>query len=54
VRAPEIGFSDVILPEETLAEIRTALVQIRKHPLLVERWGVGGDGTVDPRRQRRA
>jgi SpoVK/Ycf46/Vps4 family AAA+-type ATPase len=41
VRAPEIGFEQVILPAETLREIRTALVQIRKHPLLVERWGVG-------------
>jgi AAA+ superfamily predicted ATPase len=41
VRAPEIGFEQVILPSETLREIRTALVQIRKHPLLVERWGVG-------------
>jgi hypothetical protein len=41
VRDPEIGFEQVILPAETLREIRTALVQIRKHPLLVERWGVG-------------
>jgi SpoVK/Ycf46/Vps4 family AAA+-type ATPase len=41
VREAQIGFDDVILPTETLAEIRTALVQIRKHPLLVERWGVG-------------
>jgi AAA+ superfamily predicted ATPase len=41
VRTPEIGFEEVILPAETLRDIRTALVQIRKHPLLVERWGVG-------------
>src|SRR5262249_20636263 len=41
VRDPELGFEQVILPAETLREIRTALVQIRKHPLLVERWGVG-------------
>jgi hypothetical protein len=41
LRPPEIGFNEVILPAETMREIRTALVQIRKHPLLVERWGVG-------------
>jgi SpoVK/Ycf46/Vps4 family AAA+-type ATPase len=41
LRAPEIGFDQVILPAETMREIRTALVQIRKHPLLVEKWGVG-------------
>jgi SpoVK/Ycf46/Vps4 family AAA+-type ATPase len=41
LRAPEIGFDQVILPAETMREIQTALVQIRKHPLLVEKWGVG-------------
>jgi AAA+ superfamily predicted ATPase len=41
LRAPEIGFDQVILPAETMREIRVALVQIRKHPLLVEKWGVG-------------
>lgn len=41
LRAPEIGFDQVILPAETMREIHTALVQIRKHPLLVEKWGVG-------------
>ncbi|HLB76239.1 MAG TPA: ATP-binding protein, partial [Candidatus Dormibacteraeota bacterium] len=41
LRAPEIGFDQVILPAETMREIQTALVQIRKHPLLVEQWGVG-------------
>src|SRR5207249_11515564 len=41
LRVPEIGFEQVFLPSETLREIHTALVQIRKHPLLVERWGLG-------------
>jgi AAA+ superfamily predicted ATPase len=41
VRAAEISFEEVILPAETMREIQTALVQIRKHPLLVERWGLG-------------
>jgi AAA+ superfamily predicted ATPase len=40
MRHPEIGFDEVILPAETMREIRTALVQIRKHPLLVDRWGL--------------
>src|SRR3712207_7421939 len=38
---PEIGFEEVILPAETMREIQTALVQIRKHPLLADRWGLG-------------
>jgi AAA+ superfamily predicted ATPase len=40
LREPEIGFDEVILPAETMREIHVALVQIRKHPLLAERWGL--------------
>jgi SpoVK/Ycf46/Vps4 family AAA+-type ATPase len=40
LREAEIGFDEVILPAETLREIHVALVQIRKHPLLAERWGL--------------
>jgi ATPase family associated with various cellular activities (AAA) len=41
LREPEIGFEQVFLAADTLREIRIALVQIRKHPLLVEQWGLG-------------